>query len=236
MAANRQHALKSFGPKSETEAAARLDANRRGMAGAGGLIARARWAGCSPTGWRSSRSGWSGPRVATLPWPPRPAASARPLLWLGPPPGPAPTDLATRVDAEVARLRLRAGSRGELAAALDAGRHQAGLIAGFNPSLVAMQARLHEAAVKRGIYRGPRAIAEIRRDQARELASAPPQGGTTPATQTTDSVPPRPAGPPTASDRRCCPRPFRPGKLISSIAAGRSVASICLTSFAIRAG
>ena len=75
-----------------------------------------------------------------------------------------------RVDAELARLRLKAGSMAPVVQAIQAHREQVAIIAGFDPSPEATLARRYEAAAERGMFRAIRAIAEIRRGREVDLA------------------------------------------------------------------
>ena len=74
-------------------------------------------------------------------------------------------DLATRVAAEVARLRARdARTRAALERMMADARHEAGVAAAFDPSPEAVLARRHEAAAERGFFRALKLIRDLRRD------------------------------------------------------------------------
>ena len=75
-------------------------------------------------------------------------------------------DLIQRVEVEIARLDVLATAMTPVTRALAQARHEAGLIARFDPSPEASLARRYEAAAERGMYQAMRAIATLNRQGA----------------------------------------------------------------------
>ena len=91
--------------------------------------------------------------------------------WLGlaaahPARGDEPSDLIRRVEAEIDRLAALKLTMVPETRALAKARHDAGLIARFDPGPEAQLARRYEAAAERGMYQAIRAIAALNRQGA----------------------------------------------------------------------
>ena len=145
-------------------------------------------------------------------------ARDRAALWLGC--DHAAGDLLGRIDAERARLAAVADSPALAAATLELrrARHEAGVLARFDPSPEATLARRYEAAAERGLYRALKAIKDLRQGMTTEAAQVLPHlpAFTPPPPPTPPASPP---APPTLGS-------FRPGECTPSasplpVAAGR---------------
>ena len=97
-------------------------------------------------------------------------------------------DLGVRIDAEVGRL---VAAMADVGRAMTRARHEAGVLASFDPSPAATLARRYEAAAERGMYRALRAIADHRRDRAANMGFDP----TRPVARPTPSAPSAPSAP-----------------------------------------
>ena len=102
------------------------------------------------------------------------SALDRAALWLGRDraAGESAGNLLRRIDAERARLEALANSPALVAATrqLQSARHQAGVLARFDPSPEAVLARRYEAAAERGMYRALKAIKDLRQGKPEEAA------------------------------------------------------------------
>ena len=79
-----------------------------------------------------------------------------------------PRDLVPHIDAEIIRLQALAGSMNPVKEAIAAARHDAGLIAGFDPGPEATLARRYEAAAERGMYRAMKELTNLRRSREQD--------------------------------------------------------------------
>ena len=97
------------------------------------------------------------------------AALDRATRWLDYPAEGPLANLVARLDAELARLDRLASEEDQLRRAEAHARHEAGVLAGFDPSPEANLARRYEAAAERGMFRALRAIADHKRGKSVEL-------------------------------------------------------------------
>ena len=109
--------------------------------------------------------------------------------YLGRPAG-TPLDLVPVIDAEVARLKALAGALAPEKAAVAAARHDAGLVARFDPGPDAVLARRYEAAAERGMYRAMKELANLRRRREQDpsaivMPTPPPALGANPPAEPT---------------------------------------------------
>ena len=97
------------------------------------------------------------------------AATDRAASWLGQAVGDPPVELVGQIEAELARLDRIAANGDRVRRALAQARHEAGVLAGFDPSPEANLARRYEAAAERGMFRALRAIADHKRGKTVDL-------------------------------------------------------------------
>ena len=104
-------------------------------------------------------------------------AKTRAALWLGlavEEVAPLKHGQTNPIEAEIARLRLKADAMTAQVKRINTHRERAALLAGFDPSPEATLARRYEAAAERGMYRAIRAIKDARRAQQVDLATVLP--------------------------------------------------------------
>ena len=140
-------------------------------------------------------------------------ASGRAALWLGL--GEEEVDAlrsgqTARVDAELARLRLKSDSMSSETEKIDALRERAAILARFDPSPEETLARRYEAAAERGMYRAMRAIAEVRRGREGDLAPIVQAEPPRPAPMAASRPAPIPLGSFRAGDLTAPNPPIRP--------------------------
>ncbi len=123
-----------------------------------------------------------------------PDAAPRAVRWLGLTEPPA--DLRGRIEGELARLHRQAEALGSAAEAIAIERHDAGLLATFDPAPEATLARRYEAAAERGMYRALHTIATLRRAREEERLAVPLEtvlgrSSSPPSTPPPAAIPPR---------------------------------------------
>ncbi len=123
-------------------------------------------------------------------------------------------EVADRIEAELARLRVLADSMTDHAEAVAQVRDEAGILASFNPSPEATLARRYEAAAERGMYRAFRAIAEHRKAQGRDVYPLEAPIPTRPTAPTRPDTNPNPL--PTSAPNPAPLGSFRAGALASA--------------------